>query len=84
MFLLELANVVGRLRRNTVLNAVHCYVTGAMECNGNHISYTATGPLHSQEVPKSEFRDSKPGNYVRHKTLSRNFNLNCRLPGPLT
>jgi len=37
-------------------------VTGAAECNGNHLSYTATGPLESQDLRKSEFQDSKPGN----------------------
>ncbi|XP_023708555.1 nose resistant to fluoxetine protein 6 [Cryptotermes secundus] len=34
--------------------------TGVSECNGNHLSYTATGPLESQDVPKSEFQDIKP------------------------
>jgi hypothetical protein len=51
------------------------FFTGATECNGNHLTYTATGPLESQGVSKSEFQDIKPGNYFQHKILSHQVYL---------
>ncbi|KAJ4446596.1 hypothetical protein ANN_13293, partial [Periplaneta americana] len=38
---------------------------GAMECNGNHLSYTATGPPDTQSMPKSEFHEKRPGLLVQ-------------------
>jgi hypothetical protein len=56
------------------------FLAGVTECNGNHLTYTATGPLESQGVPKSEVQDIKPGNYVRHKTLSQQTYMFTGLP----
>ncbi|KDR17635.1 nose resistant to fluoxetine protein 6-like [Zootermopsis nevadensis] len=38
----------------------HTELSGATECNGNHLSYTATGPLESQGVRKPEFQGRNP------------------------
>jgi hypothetical protein len=55
--------VTGTQQSFIVLNTTHCYVTGTSECNGNHLSYTSTGPAASQGEPKCKFQDKKPGNY---------------------
>lgn len=47
-----------------------CCVTGNAECNGNHLSYTSTGPLTSQGEPKGKFQDRKPSKYCNYKKVT--------------
>jgi len=55
---------------SNVLKMTHCCVTGTAECNGNHLSYTSSGPVTSQGEPKGKLQDTKPGNYCNYKTVS--------------
>ena len=74
----------GTRHRANVLIMTHCCccVTGTAECNGNHLSYTPTGPVTSQGEPKGKFQDKEPGNYCDYKTISLHLLLNYPSKSP--